>query len=295
MSNLLWLPDATRDPHPRSFPWAETTDPKGCLHSTEGSSWPTYAGWTIMPHATVMPHPGKGVEVRQHLPFSQASFALRHTRSQPTNGDYVFQFELIGTCDPHGPRGAYFWPNADDAVLRDLWHKVIRPLDDAYVIPFRAPVWDAYPGETNRHRMTDAEFDTYSGWHGHEHVPQNTHGDPGDFPWKRLAAIAAADRKDDNVTPADIKAIAAAVWAQEIHRPYFGNDLDAAAVLAEAHRYAIEAGYRGHRPTGNPKPGTPTRALDLANQVADVQQQLADLAKAVAALSPADPPAPPTV
>jgi hypothetical protein len=28
---LDWLPDATRDLHARSFPWAEQTDPKGCL------------------------------------------------------------------------------------------------------------------------------------------------------------------------------------------------------------------------------------------------------------------------
>jgi hypothetical protein len=145
---LLWLPAAIRDEHPRSFPWAETTDPKGCLHSTEGSSWPTYDGWTIMPHATVMPHPGKGVEVRQHLPFSQASFALRHTRAQPTNGDYVFQFELIGTCDPGGP--GYYWPKADDAVLLDLWRKVIKPLGDAYVIPFRAPSGTPTPGRPAR-------------------------------------------------------------------------------------------------------------------------------------------------
>jgi hypothetical protein len=193
---LDWLPDATRDSHPRSFPWAEQTDPKGCLHTTESSSWPTYSGWTIMPHATVMPHPGKGVEVRQHLPFSQGSFALRHARSQPTNGDYVFQFELIGTSEKGGP--GLWWPGADDAVLLDLWQKVIKPLDAAFVIPFRALQFEAYPasyGTSNGVRLSDSQFDTYSGWLGHQHVPQNDHGDPGAFPWDRLVALAGQQPK----------------------------------------------------------------------------------------------------
>jgi hypothetical protein len=188
---LDWLPDATRDAHARSFPWAEQTDPKGCLHTTESSSWPEYRGWTVMPHATVLPTPGKGVTVRQHLPFSQGSFALRHTRTQPTNGDYVFQFELIGTSEKGGP--GLFWADADDAVLLDLYKKVIAPLDAAYVIPFRALAFEAYPasyGTTNGVRLTDSQFDTYSGWLGHQHVPQNDHGDPGAFPWARLLAVA---------------------------------------------------------------------------------------------------------
>lgn len=195
---LLWLPGAIRDQHgSHPFPWAETTNPKGCLHTTEGWSWPTYDGWTIMPHATVMATPNKGVTVRQHLPFSQASFALRHTRAQPTNGDYIFQFELIGTCDPNGP--GYYWPAADSAVLKDLYLKVIKPLGDAFAIPLKALAWDAYPSQTGAHRLTDAQFDSYQGWLGHQHVPQNDHGDPGAFPWARLVAIAntIANTEDD--------------------------------------------------------------------------------------------------
>jgi hypothetical protein len=187
---MAWLPAAVRDEHARSFPWSETDDPKGCLHTTESSGWPEYRGWTVMPHATVMPARGKGVTIRQHLPFTQASFALRHTRPQPTNGDYVMQFELIGTCDPQGPRGAYYWPEADDVVLLDLFTKLIKPLDDAFLIPLRAPAFGRYPDRAGFNRMSDVQFDTYSGWHGHQHVPQNDHGDPGAFPWDRMLALA---------------------------------------------------------------------------------------------------------
>jgi hypothetical protein len=215
--SLLWLPDATRDPHPRSFPWSETTDPKGCLHTTEGSGWPEYRGWTVMPHATVLPHPGKGVDVRQHLPFSQASFALRHTRQQATNGDYVFQFELVGTCDPAGPRGAYFWPGADDQVLLDLYRKVIQPLDEAYLIPFRASyAFLRYPDRAGSNRMTDSEFDGYSGWHGHQHVPQNDHGDPGAFPWARLVTLAG-EHPPKPPTPPNPKRAAVLATQRAVH------------------------------------------------------------------------------
>lgn len=297
MTTLEWLPAAVRDSHPRSFPWAERTDPKGCLHSTEGSTWPTYDGWTIMPHATIMPHPNLRVEVRQHLPFSQASFALRHTRAQPTNGDYVFQFELIGTCDPAGPRGAYYWPGADDAVLLDLWRKVIKPLGDAYLIPFRAGrAFLRYPDRAGSNRMTDAEFDTYSGWHGHQHVPQNDHGDPGAFPWDRLTALAVADiNKGDDVTPAEIQAIAAAVapavWSYPLNSAWSGTTRTAGQMQATSERYGIEAGYAGNHPDGNGSPGTPTYALNSLQGIEDIQNRLTDLADAVAALAAKEPPA----
>lgn len=144
-----------------------------------------------MPHATVMPTAGKGVVIRQHLPFSQASFSLAHNRAQPTNGDYTFQFELIGTCDKTGP--GLYWPGADDAVLLDLYRKVIQPLSDAFIIPLRTPKWLAYPasyGTDNGVRLSDSTFDTWSGWLGHQHVPQNVHGDPGAFPWARMMTLA---------------------------------------------------------------------------------------------------------
>lgn len=205
---IEWLPDAVRDVHgSHPFPWAETTDPKGCLHTTETVGKPGYDGWTIMPHASVLPIPGKGVTVYQHLPFSQGSFALRHTRSQPTNGDYVFQFELIGTCDPSRHDGAYRWFEADDAVLLDLYLKVIRPLDQSFTIPFRGLPFLRYPDQAGSNRLTDAQFDTYRGWLGHQHVPQNDHGDPGAFPWVRLTAVAARyeeSKEDHDMTPEQI-------------------------------------------------------------------------------------------
>lgn len=191
-----WLPAAIRDPHPRSFPWQNDAPAKGVLHTTEGSGWPSYDGWTIMPHATVMPTAGEGITIRQHLPFSQGSFALVHSGAEPTNGAHAFQFELIGTCDPSA-RGMYFWPNADDKVLLDLFHKVIKPLSDAFAIPLHALPFEAYPKSygANGVRLTQSQWHAYSGWLGHQHVAENDHGDPGAFPWDRLMKLAGPTPK----------------------------------------------------------------------------------------------------
>lgn len=197
---ILWLPDAVRDDHGHRLSWSQTSDPKGCLHTTEGGGWPTYSGWTISPHGTVMPRPGRGVDVRQHVPLDSASFSLRNQAGGvQTNRDYVWQWELIGTCDPARRSELYFWPEADDAVLADLARKVIVPLSTAMKIPLRAPTWKAYPSSYGRSnvRMSGPEFDSYSGWLGHEHVPENAHGDPGLFPWGRLLRLAQPPLEDD--------------------------------------------------------------------------------------------------
>ncbi len=189
-----WLPAATRVMHARSFPWQESAPTKGCLHTTETVGRAGYNGWTIMPHGEVLPLPGRGVEVEQFLPFSQASFALKHDAgATPTNGAHVFQFELVGTCDPKGPAGAYYWPAADDAVLRDLLAKVIAPLSTAFGIPLVTPAWKPYPSSYGAHngvRLSESAFHSFHGWLGHEHVAENDHGDPGNFPWARLMHLA---------------------------------------------------------------------------------------------------------
>jgi hypothetical protein len=191
MATLLWLPGCERDPHGRALPWAETSDPKGCLHTTEGSGWPPYQGWTVHPHFTVLPLPGRGVRVKQHVRLDGASFALRNTPGGvETNRDRVYQVELIGTATRNGPGLA--WRDADDVVLAALYRTLIRPLSEEVGIPLSAlPFRDeaAVPG----HRLGGARFDGYSGWLGHQHVPENSHWDPGPFPWDRMIKVGDDD------------------------------------------------------------------------------------------------------
>jgi len=207
-----WLPDATKDHVKTGGTFAERTDPKGVLHTTESFSWPTYSGWTIPPHVTIKPIPGVGVVVRQHVSFAESAFALRNLDGGvQTNRDYAFQFELIGTCDPATAKnfGYYFWPNADDEVLIDLFKKVILPVSVAFNIPLQSLPFKAYPssyGTGNTVRLSGNQWDNYTGWCGHQHVPENVHGDPGLFPWDRMMELIVA------ITEQDIKDI----WRADI-------------------------------------------------------------------------------
>jgi hypothetical protein len=212
--SLLWLPDATKDER-GGFAWQVACPTKGIIHTTEGPSWSDYPP-RYHPNATVKPIPGVGVQIRQHVPLNEASYALAHTTGTvATNGAHAIQFELVGTCDPHGPKGAYFWPEADDAVLTDLWRKVIQPVSAAYDIKLKAPTFRPYPASygANGVRFTEKEWLNWDGWCGHQHVPGgNDHGDPGAFPWDRLVQIA--NHTEDDMPTAD--EIAAAVWGYPV-------------------------------------------------------------------------------
>jgi hypothetical protein len=211
--SLLWLPDATKDER-GGFAWQVSCPTKGIIHTTEGPSWSDYPP-RYHPNATVKPIPGVGVQIRQHVPLNEASYALAHTAGTvATNGAHAIQFELVGTCDPHGPKGAYFWPDADDAVLTDLWRKVIQPVSAAYGIKLKAPTFRPYPASygANGVRFTEKEWLNWDGWCGHQHVPGgNDHGDPGAFPWDRLVQIANGD-DDMPLTDDDAAKVAKAVF-----------------------------------------------------------------------------------
>lgn len=204
---LVWLPAAENDQKGRTLSWATKQNPKVVLHTTETSGWPSYAGWTVNPHATVMPVPGVGVKVHGHVPFTSASFSLRNLAGGvETNREFAFQFELIGTSDPNAPRNQYYWPNADKAVLLDLFDKVIKPMSDSFGIPLHAPDFQAYPasagarkpsGPSNTVRMSGAGWEQFTGYCGHQHVPENVHGDPGAFPWDRM--MRYVQEREDNM------------------------------------------------------------------------------------------------
>lgn len=205
----LWLPHKVRDDkHPiRRLTYSDTGEPKAVLHTTESKGKPSYNGWLVTPHGSIEPLPRRGVRIFQHIPLNLASFSLVNAPSGPqTNRDNCTQWELIGTCDPKRKKdGLYYWPEADDAVLLALWRYLVQPLRELRGV-HRRPIpgltrWQSYPGsygvrkpagKTNEVRLTAAQWDQGSGWCGHQHVPENWHGDPGRFPWSRMAAVAHA-------------------------------------------------------------------------------------------------------
>lgn len=169
------------------------------FHTTEGMGWPGYAGGGQAPHDTVRAIPGKGIEVRRHYEYGHFSKALANT-SLPgeTNRRGVIQVELIGTCDPKykGNKNWYYWPEADDVVLQAL-ADYYRPIMKTYGIPLVAPTFKAYPSSygNNGVRMTPKQFATWSGVCGHQHSPENDHGDPGNFPITKFLKMAGKTQK----------------------------------------------------------------------------------------------------
>ena len=206
---MLWLPEAEKRVHKNigNLSFREKDDPKGVLHTTETFGVPSYSDWSIPPHVTVQPFEGLGVKVFQHIPFDRAAFALRNLPGGvETNRDYAFQIELVGTCDPARTRkdaGIYYWPNADDKVLEALGRDVILPMHEELGIPLRSPQWRSYPESYGRSevRMGGYQWDEYAGFLGHQHVPENSHGDPGLFPWQRMMRLLDRVPKPAPVAP----------------------------------------------------------------------------------------------
>ncbi|MFE7463114.1 N-acetylmuramoyl-L-alanine amidase [Streptomyces sp. NPDC057499] len=159
------------------------------LHTTEGSNWPDYSGGSVAPTFTVK----ADGSVRQHFYANESARALVNAAGGvQTNTLNVVQIELVGTCDSGGP--GVFWPKATDAQLAGL-AKLVKWLTTTYPIPLKSTSkpWLSYPssyGSKNGQRMTFSEWTNFNGIAGHQHVPENDHGDPGNFPIARLIALA---------------------------------------------------------------------------------------------------------
>jgi hypothetical protein len=194
MNRFAWLKTAIRDVHnPMVREYNDETHWKIVNHHTETKNKPSYSGWTINPHVSVMPIPGVGVQIYQHLSFLNASFALRDLPGgvRP-NRDAAIQIEFIGTCSKTGP--GYYWPGADLKVLAAVYTKLYRPLMNGFGIPWIwAPMesYEVLAKGVKSVRMSSYEFDLFTGFLGHLNVPENNHLD-GEFKLARLNAIHSA-------------------------------------------------------------------------------------------------------
>lgn len=195
------------------------------IHTTEGMGWPGYSGGASAPHATIRAIPGKGIVVREHIDFTKYAKALMNLPGGvETNRRGVIQFELVGTCDPKhkGNSVWYFWPDADEVVLQAL-ADYLRPIMARFNIPAKAPKFLPYPssyGSRSGQRMSGSEWVAFQGICGHQHVPENDHGDPGAFPIEALLKLlggSAASRPPASAIPNLPKpapAPAKTVWRQ---------------------------------------------------------------------------------
>lgn len=180
-----WYPDASRV-QDFSGVYREKMDlsasARGVLHTTEGSSWPSYSGGSSAPHFTVRPDfVHRRVEVRQHFPISGMGRALVHSRWPETNRLNCIQIELVGFCDTRKSDSPYFVGNWPDWYYDGI-AKLMRWVEtNAHVQRSTSVRFLAYPASygNNGVRLNSLQWQRATGWLGHQHVDQNDHGDPG--------------------------------------------------------------------------------------------------------------------
>lgn len=206
-------------------------------HSTEGRTLPSYDGGALAPNLTALPDfAAKRLVWYQHFDFDTSSRALRNLAGGvQTNTLNVSQVEIVGTCDPvthakwvrAGTQHLYT-PELPDWAVRDL-AAFARWAFEQHGVPLSSGLeFRTYPASYGNSsvRMTNSQWTAFSGHCGHQHVPENDHGDPGAFP---VAAILAAAKngtteEDDMPTAKEIadelvKVLPAATWAYPLDSP----------------------------------------------------------------------------
>jgi hypothetical protein len=137
-------------------------------HTTEGTTAEgaiaAYRRTGSWPHFTVE-WDGSRLVIYQHVPLSQASFALRHVYVPETNRARAVQIEHVGFA-----RDTASWP---EGRYREI-AKLCRWIESQTGCPPTASVSFSRPS-----RLSPDGFVRYSGHCGHMHVPGNDHTDPG--------------------------------------------------------------------------------------------------------------------
>lgn len=190
------------------------------LHCTEGPSVPGYRGGADAPNFTVAPDfKGKRAQWYQHHDFDSSSrAAMNLAGGVETNTANLCQIEIVGTCDPKHAKtwklggrtlkagvDYLYTPDIPDWFMDELaefvawahkYHGVkiqsVRP--DGSALKFKAYPSSYGTKAQNGVRLSNSEWSKFYGICGHQHFPENLHGDPGAFDiddlLKRAKALA---------------------------------------------------------------------------------------------------------
>lgn len=196
------------------------------LHTTEGATWPSYDGGAVAPNYTAKPNfRSKTLEWRAHFPDEKSSRALQNlSGGVETNTLNAVQVELIGTCDPthrqrwgdvHGLKvneDYIYWPDAPAWALRAL-AAFIADFHKRHGLQLTAPTFLPYPESfaDSPVRFSFRDWSKFAGVCGHQHVPENVHGDPGDIDIKTILGLA-----DRIINPAVLQVAAGPVPAADV-------------------------------------------------------------------------------
>jgi hypothetical protein len=181
-------------------------------HSTEGRSVPGYRGGADAPNFTVAPDfkNRRGVWYQHHDFDSSSRAAMNLAGGVETNTLNLCQVEIVGTCDS---RHAKTWKlgsttykaGVDYLYTPDLPAWFMDDLADFAVWAYKnhgvklqsGLKFKSYPSSygtraQNGVRMTGEQWQNFYGHCGHQHFPENLHGDPGAFNIEDLLGRAKA-------------------------------------------------------------------------------------------------------
>jgi hypothetical protein len=198
---MEWCPFATRDDNDSQDAGAFVSGPpRGVLHTTEGA---TVAGarnafltGNSWPHFAVT-FEGGVFKAYQYLSIAVAARTLEHRPGTvPTNKQSAIQIEIVGAA-----KGA---PNFIKGYL-DGVAALMRWIEENASVGRSAAVAFVAPGQEKR--LSDDQWLAYKGWCGHQHVPHNSHEDPGainiDYLLARssagLVGSSAAESEDEGI------------------------------------------------------------------------------------------------
>jgi hypothetical protein len=171
---------------------------RGVLHTTESMrytpSTQSYYGHGNWPHATAWIDADGKPRLAQHIPLDRAARAMENDAGgAQTNRHSAVQLEIAWTAQQ-----ADLMPRA----LLDLVARFMRWVEAETGTKRTGPEFWPYPrsyGATTL-RFTAAEWARFNGWCGHQHVPENAHGDPGDI---GIAYLLGGHEEDEDMPLSD--------------------------------------------------------------------------------------------
>ena len=197
-----WCDFATRDENgaQNAGAFIGGANPRGVLHTTEGTSYSgarsAFAANNSWPHFTITGESGSP-SIYQHLPVSVAARSLEHrTGTVETNRQGSIQIEIVGYAKD---------APAFSKVYLDGVAKLMRWIEANCGVEKTCSVTFVIPG--HEQRLTDDAWLQYRGWCGHQHVPHNSHEDPGaiDIAYLLNTSVASLDVSDQRLAAAQDK------------------------------------------------------------------------------------------
>lgn len=275
------------------------------LHTTEGTSVPTYGGGGSAPNFTAhVDFKNKRLVWYQHFDFDVSSRALvNKAGGVETNTMNAVQVELVGTCDPkhrtswNGAKAGssyLYWPDAPDWALIEVARFLVWAHKNHGVkLQSKRPsgsalVFKPYPSSygANGVRLSNSEWLNFYGICGHQHVPENSHGDPGDLDVSKIVDYALKINNNEEVgsvalSTDDVKKI---VKTDGIVKSPDYKDTDETNKFWTVESYLYET-YRRAREAKTAAVSGTSLVKSLVGKVDAQAVAISELAKAVATLS----------